>query len=98
MSLAELLASMPHSELYQMRATQPNMQDIIAPYEHRAFAREWATQSPFLAGVSLPFAIPAYTASKYLGINKARSPASLEEMKQGYIGLGEGLAQAMRGF
>lgn len=86
------LAAMSHAELYTKRAKAPkDEQDKLAPYEHRAFAREFAQESPVKAAVSLPFAIPAYTAAKALGVQKARSGASMEEMKQGFIGLAEGL-------
>lgn len=85
------LASMSHAELYLKRTRAGAAQDKLAPMEHRAFAREFAQESPVKAAVSLPFAIPAYTAAKALGISKARSKASVEEMKQGFIGLAEGL-------
>lgn len=86
------LAAMSHAELYTKRAKAPKSeQDRLAPLEHRAFAREFAQESPVKAAVSLPFAIPAYTAAKALGVTRARSGASIEEMKQGFIGLAEGL-------
>jgi len=85
-----------HSELMgaRSRTNDPAIQAQLAPMEHRAFAREFATESPLKAAVSLPFAIPAYTASKFLGLSNARSPASLNEMVQGFAGLGEGLGAA----
>lgn len=87
------LAGMSHSDLYMKRAYAKTRaeQDRLAPYEHRAFAREFAKESPLKAAASLPFAIPAYTAAKALGLQKARSGASLEEMRQGFMGLAEGL-------
>jgi hypothetical protein len=86
------LAELPHEELYAMRRQAPaNMQGMLAPLEHRAFAREFATESPVLAGISMPFAIPAYTAAKALGLTNARSPASLDELFAGYHGLAEGM-------
>lgn len=86
-----------HSDLYQARSKtkDPAMQAELAPLEHRAFAREFAQESPALASVSLPFAIPAYTMAKALGLQKARSPASMKELTQGYIGLHEGLKRAL---
>ena len=71
-------------------------QDILGAYEHRAFAREFAEENPIKAAASLPVAIPAYTAAKAMGLTGARSGASLEEMKQGFIGLGEGLKRAFK--
>jgi len=84
-------SQMSHSDLYRARNKYPDMQDQIAPYEHRAFAREWAQESPVMAGLSLPFAIPAYSIYKALGLSDARSQPSMEEIIQGYKGLGEGL-------
>ena len=91
MTLAEYLAQMPHSELYRMRNQKGANQGMLGPYEHRVFAREFAQESPLAAAVSLPFAIPAYSGYKALGMGNSRSPASLEEMKQAYLGLMEGL-------
>lgn len=88
------LAGMSHADLYLKRAYAKTKaeQSKLAPYEHRAFAREFAEESPVKAAASLPFAIPAYTAAKALGLQKgARSSASLEEMKQAFKGLAEGL-------
>lgn len=91
MTLAEYLAQLSHADLYRMRSQKGANQGMLGPYEHRAFAREFAGERPLAAALSLPFAIPAYSLSKKLGISNARSPASLEEMKQAYIGLMEGL-------
>lgn len=89
-----LLSQMSHSDLYRMRQNYPD-QNAIAPYEHRAFAREWAQESPVAAGLSLPFAIPAYSLYKLFGAD-ARSQPSMEEIMQGYKGLGEGLLSHFR--
>jgi hypothetical protein len=84
-------SQMSHSDLYQARSKYPEQQNELAPYEHRAFAREWAQESPVMAGLSLPFAIPAYSIYKALGLSDSRSQPSLDEVIQGYKGLGEGL-------
>ena len=86
------MANMSHAQLYAMRQAAPQAaQAIIGPYEHQAFAREFAQESPVSAALSLPFAIPAYTAAKALGLEKTRSPASLDEILKGYKGLAQGL-------
>jgi len=86
------MANMSHAQLYAMRQNAPkDAQSLIGPYEHQAFAREFAQESPISAAISLPFAIPAYTAAKALGLQKTRSPASLDEIIQGYKGLAQGL-------
>jgi hypothetical protein len=82
---------MSHSDLYRARFNYPDMQDQLAPYEHRAFARQWAQESPVMAGLSLPFAIPAYSIYKAIGLGNSRSKPSIDEIIQGYKGLGEGL-------
>lgn len=93
-ALDNILSSMSHAQLYDARMNaNPHMQAIISPYEHRAFAREYSQESPFSAAVSLPFAIPAYTMAKAMGLTNARSPASLNEIIQGYKGLYEGLTK-----
>ena len=86
------LSQMSHAQLYNLRRNaSPDMQRIIAPYEHQAFAREFAQESPFQAAVSLPIAIPAYTAAKAVGLIKSRSPASWDEITHAYQGLFQGL-------
>lgn len=81
---------MSHADLATLR-NQGGDQGMLAPFEHRAFAREWAQENPVLAGVSLPFAIPAYSAAKALGLHQARTPASLDELFAGYHGYAEGM-------
>lgn len=73
------------------RTVDPAEQRRIAPAEHRAFAREWTQEQPLLAVPSLIAAIPAYSVAKAAGILRARTPASLDEMAEGYRGLGEGI-------
>lgn len=90
------LSRMPHSELDIMRRAANADQELLAPLEHRAFAREWTREQPLLAIPSLIGAIPGYTAGKALGLIKARSPASLAELLAGYRGLGEGVMSLFR--
>lgn len=89
--MAGMLGDMSHAELMAMRDQPGASQGMLAPFEHRAFAREWAKESPILAGVSLPFAIPAYNVAKKLGMLDARSPASMDEVLAGYHGYAEGM-------
>lgn len=93
--LALLLARMPHSGLMQLRDSVPNnspLQAQLAPYEHRAFARELTQDNPFMA-VPLAVATPAYQLGKLISPSNlgARTPPSLEELIQAYKGIGEGL-------
>lgn len=98
--IASLSPKSSHADLLAARnkidRNNKDAHNKLAPLEHRAFAREFATESPVKASVSLPFAIPLYTASKVLGLQpKARSDASIEEMMQGYKGLVEGVLAAI---
>ena len=89
------LASMDHATLYRMRAqATPAQSNALAPYEHRAFAREAVGENPIMAA-SLAVATPLYSAAKALKLvrEKGQSPASLKEMKQAFIGIGEGLSK-----
>ncbi len=93
-SINKVSAALSLAQLQKMRneaGDNPALQQVLGPMEHQAFAREYAQNSPVQAAVSLPFAIPLWTAAKALGIQPARSPASLEEIKSGYTGLLQGL-------
>ena len=94
------LASAPHSELYAMRskAKTQEEQNQLANYEHRAYAREAVQDSilPPMAAVGLAAAIPVYQAKKVLGMTQSRSEPSLEQAKQAYIGVSEGLAASIK--
>ena len=71
-------ANMSHADLLSLRNSLANddpRHREIAPFEHRAFAREWAQERPFMATASLPFAIPAYTAAKAVGGSECTVPS-----------------------
>jgi hypothetical protein len=90
---SDYLARQSLGVLESMREGAPKAeQDRLAPFAHRAYARQVVRENPAQA-LGLAAAIPAYTASKALGITKTRSGASVEEMTQGYAGVLEGLAQ-----
>jgi hypothetical protein len=86
----EQLAQLPHWMLYSARAYIPKeAQDRIAPYEHRAFARESVGENPLMA---LPTAIGtlAYQPYKML-MGQSRSAPSIGQMGQGLMGVYEGM-------
>ena len=85
------LAQSSWTDLLALRAQPGADQRMLAPLEHRAYAREYTQENPWIAAPSLAVAIPAYTALKALGIKKARSPASMNEVVQGYAGIMDGL-------
>lgn len=90
------LASMDWVELLRRRkeaGADQEAQNELAKYEHRAYAREAAQQSPLLAA-SVALNIPLYQLAKMVGATGSRSKPSLDQMTHAYRGLGEGLARA----
>lgn len=89
------LAQLPHALLYQARERVPReQQGFISPYEHRAFSREVVQENPLMA-ISLLAAIPAYQG--YKAIMGARSEPSLDQVLQGYAGIGDALKAMISG-
>jgi hypothetical protein len=85
------MAKMSHADLYNARRGQAQvMQAMLAPYEHRAAAREATQQDPMMA-LSYGVAAPGYQIYKALGFGDSRSGADLNQLKQAYIGIIEGL-------
>ena len=85
-----------------------NLQNVLAPYEHRAFLREMSSINPVLGTVTGGVMSPGYEAMKALppeaqraaaavspalDVTKARSKASIESVKQGLLGTAEGIGQ-----
>jgi hypothetical protein len=86
------LADLSHEKLYLMRlASDLDINKLLAPFEHRAFAREWVRENPWLAVPSLAFSIPGYQLSKMLRLRGEGTGASLDQLFAGYQGLFEGL-------
>ena len=75
------------------RGAPPEMQEYLAPYEHRAYARETVAESPWMAPV---FALmtPGYQAYKVMR-SGARTPPSMRQLQQGLLGTVEGLKQGL---
>lgn len=92
--MAKDLATSSHADLYMQRekTTDKAEQNRIAPYEHRAFAREATAENPLLA-VPIALAAPIYQASKAIPGMESRSDASVEQLLQSWIGVAEGLQQ-----
>lgn len=89
----EQLANMDHATLYQAREyAPPEHQGLLAPYEHRAFAREATAENPLL-GPAIVASILPYQA--YKAFNGARSAPSWDQVGQGFLGVGEGLKDAV---
>lgn len=85
------LAASPHRDLIMMRYrnADPAVQQRLAPFEHRAFAREQAEENP-LHLVAQPAMEAIYQGAKGLGLMGARTPADLNQLKQTTIGAAEG--------
>ena len=84
--------TMDHATLYMLRekAKEKALQDQLAGYEHRAFAREAVTQNPLMA-IPIGLAAPIYQASKLMPWSMSRSSPGLGQLGQAYAGIGEGL-------
>lgn len=97
MRLLDDLPRLDHAELYRMRAAAKDkeLQNLLAGYEHRAFAREAVAEKPWLAP-SLLVATPLYQAAKALGMTNSRSSPSWSQMGHGLLGIGEGLLGAVK--
>lgn len=86
----EDLLKLDHATLYNARAkAPPDMQNVLAGPEHRAFAREATAENPALA-LSIALASLAYQPYKILK-GQARSDPSMTQAMQGIAGVGEGL-------
>lgn len=87
---SQMLSGLDHATLYQMRAKAPRgMQGLLSPYEHQAFAREATMENPLMA---LPIAAGTFAWPVYKTlVSPGRSEPSLDQVKQGLIGVGQGL-------
>ena len=77
-------------DLYRARNQPGASQEHLGPLEHGAFSQSLVAQNP-LWSVPLLFATPVYSAAKSMGLLQTRSPASVDEMAEGYRGIGRGL-------
>lgn len=102
------LLNLSHAQLAMMRdKVKPGSKEdqALAPYEHGAFAREWTTENPLLAAPSLAVATPLYylakqkpilSAAQSLGlVGEGATPASFDQLKQSYSGIGQGLLNGL---
>ena len=89
------LAGLDHSTLFNLRERYKDkaLQDLLAGYEHRAFAREAVGDNPLMA-LPIALAAPLYQASKL--ISPSRSDPSWGQLGHGLLGVGEGLLAAIR--
>jgi hypothetical protein len=84
-----LLSGMDHASLYMLRERAPKeMQGLLSPYEHQAFAREAVQENPLMA---LPIAAGTLAYQPYKMLMGARSAPSLDQVTRGLTGVGQGL-------
>jgi hypothetical protein len=85
----EQLSQLDHATLYQARSYLPKEhQGLLAPYEHRAFAREAVGENKLMA---LPVAAGTMLYQPYKALMGARSKPSLNQLAQGLLGVKDGL-------
>ncbi len=91
------LASSQHHELIALRnkTQDKEEQNRIAPYEHRAYAREAVEENPAMA-ISMAVLAPGYQVAKAAGLTSGRSEVSTKHVTEAYKGIGEGLEAAVK--
>lgn len=94
---SDQLASMSHMSLIGLRskATTEEEQSKLAPYEHRAFAREYIEEKPEAALV-MPGMIMAYNVLRKAGVLKGRSDPNAKHIIEGLKGYVEGVGRTGR--
>jgi hypothetical protein len=70
-------------------------QKRVAPYEHRAFTRQTVQDQPLTAPLGHMITIPGYQLYKALGMGNSRTGPSLEQAKQAYKGVWDGMKSNM---
>ena len=87
--------NLSHSDLFMRRIYGDRLDNqLLAPFEHQAFAREWTRENPLLAVPSLGVGIPLYQILKSLNIlpqDQNTTPPSLDQLFAGYRGMFQGL-------
>ena len=82
-------------DLRDKNAGDQQSQQELAPFEHRAYARE-AVVNNSLNALKFAFMIPGYQAAKAVGAldsDASTTPASFDQLTQGFAGIGDGLKE-----
>ena len=86
--------SVTHQQMMAFRRLStmqdPMMQEIIAPYEHMAWSREYTKDNPRTGSDVMSLGVPMYQLGKMIGVNRGRTPASMDELFAGYQGISQG--------
>jgi hypothetical protein len=92
----EQLRNVPHHVLWSARFhVPPEQQNLISPYEHRAYTKDMAYENPWLIP-GIAALIPAYQGAKWLGSTDSRSKPSMAQMTEAYGGLWQGLMDRLK--
>jgi len=94
------LGQMSWDELIELRKTidkDHKIQQRLAPFEHRAWAREQVADNP-LTAPAYALMVPGYQLAKAAGavFDSGQTPPTWDQMKQGLLGVGEGLARRFK--
>jgi hypothetical protein len=96
--LPKLPSGLDWSALYQLRMQYEKdreMQNALAPLEHRLYAKEYVKANPgMMAPLKMGVMIPGYQALKWLQARMGKkewSDPSWAQMMEGYRGIGEGM-------
>ena len=88
-------------ELRDRAGDNQELQDLLAPYEHQVYARDYTEENP-LGAIAMMMGIPAYAGAKATGLMKGRSNNLSGQMLAGYKGVGQGMMKRvgniLRGF
>lgn len=96
--------------LRQSNADNDQVQQVLAPYEHKAFVKQFVKDNPFIGAPSMLFATPGYFVAKKLGFTNflrdigyweksdvKETPPSVKQMAGAYAGLVEGVGDNISG-
>ena len=75
------VGDLSHSDLYRARALakDPATQQMLAPLEHRAFAKSFAEDHPVI-GAGMPLAALGYYLGKKTKLIRSRTPADMDQV------------------
>ena len=91
-SLADI-SKMSFDDLMFLREkwnNDPAMQQLLAPFEHKAFAKRYIKDNPKSGPLIMGAAIPGYQLAKMFGM-RARTKPSIDQLFAGYQGMFEGM-------
>jgi Transglycosylase SLT domain len=94
----EEMEKMSHHALLEARSKAKTLEEQkhIAPYEHRAFAREYVEMNPVSGPIALAVGIPGYQVAKVTGLHGSRTGLQGKQVVEGFKGVGEGIVNAVK--